>query len=271
MKCKGCGATYDPQLEYCPYCGTENVRLKRQKEAIARRTARYEKRRSQVLEQSAEDIRLGKARRLMWIAAGLLALSIVVSVGIGVMLEMADEPGRGGVSTEELEQLVEQERWQALEQSLYEADRQDESFDEFYQIEIFSRDMEYLQEYRNEYLHLDREEYEAAFRGDASMDSYDREYCESHFAFLVEQILSSCQDILTVRQEYEEGYQIDAYGEITERAGALLTAFEKEADATLRVLFGFDDGQIEELLSLSYLDEEQRQAYVEQIKEGWLK
>ena len=59
MKCKGCGATYDPQLEYCPYCGTENVRLKRQKEAIARRTARYERRKSQVLEQSAEDIRLG--------------------------------------------------------------------------------------------------------------------------------------------------------------------------------------------------------------------
>ena len=271
MKCKGCGATYDPQLEYCPYCGTENTRLKRQKEAIARRTARYEKRRSQVLERSAEDIKLGKARRLMWISAGLLLLSIVISVGIGVTLEMADAPGNGGVSVSYLEQLVESERWQALEQSLYQTEIEDESFDEFRQIEFFSQNVEYLQQYRNEYLHLDREEYEAAFRGDASMDSYDREYCENHFAFLAEQILDSCQDILTARRDYEEGYQIDAYGEITERASALLTEFEKEADATLRVLFGFDDEQIEELISLSYLDEEQRQAYVEQIKEGWLK
>ncbi len=270
MKCKGCGATYDPQLEYCPYCGTENVRLKRQKEAIARRTARYERRKSQVLEQSAEDIRLGKARRLMWISAGLFALSFVVSVGMGVALEMSNQPGQGELDTAYMEQLVEKERWRALEQSLYEVDMEDVSFDEFRQIEEFSQDVEYLQEYRSEYLNLDRTEYEAAFRGDTSMDASDREYCESHFAFLVEQILTCCQDILTERADYEDSYLFDVYGGMSERAEQLLTGFEEEAEATLRVLFGFDDGQIEELVGQSYLDEEQRQAYVEQIKEGWL-
>ena len=156
------------------------------------------------------------------------------------------------------------------EQSLYEVDMEDVSFDEFRQIEEFSQDVEYLQEYRSEYLNLDRTEYEAAFRGDTSMDASDREYCESHFAFLVEQILTCCQDILTERADYEDSYLFDVYGGMSERAEQLLTGFEEEAEATLRVLFGFDDGQIEELVGQSYLDEEQRQAYVEQIKEGWL-
>ena len=147
---------------------------------------------------------------------------------------------------------------------------EDVSFDEFRQIEEFSQDVEYLQEYRSEYLNLDRTEYEAAFRGDTSMDASDREYCESHFAFLVEQILTCCQDILTERADYEDSYLFDVYGGMSERAEQLLTGFEEEAEATLRVLFGFDDGQIEELVGQSYLDEEQRQAYVEQIKEGWL-
>lgn len=67
MKCKGCGATYDSQLEYCPYCGLENTRLKKERAKIQKRQDDYEKRKKQVLEENADEMSLRKLNRLMWI------------------------------------------------------------------------------------------------------------------------------------------------------------------------------------------------------------
>lgn len=270
MKCKGCGATYDPQMEYCPYCGAENVKLRRQREALARKQLRYEERREEILSESAGQMRLRKVSRLMWITLAISGLSFLILLGMVILQDTMDTGRKGNEAY--LQMLKEEKRWSALEGYLYEADVDDERYDEYWQLAYVTEDLEDLREYRDEYLRLDREEYLSAFRKDPSVSSTDAEYCESHFEFLVGRILWDCQQILLLRREYTDAdsWKAEIYGPLTPDAEACLVEAETEARATLWLIFGMNEKETEELLACSYLDDAEKRPYIDRVKEEWL-
>ncbi len=271
MKCKGCGATYDPQMEYCPYCGTENSKQKRRREALAHRQARYHAVKEQVLEESAAEIRLRKVNRLMWIMAGLLGFMMIVLV-VYFSLEDKIWYDNGQVEAARLEEFRRQEHWGAMLDYLYENDT--ESSEEYYaywQLGTFAEDGVDLRYYRDEYLSLDREQYQAVFLGHDSVKATDREWMMDHYDFLVRRILQDCMDILALREEYTgDSWRAEIYGPMTEEANGLLAEFEAEAHATLTTVFSMSEQEIEELCQIEYLYTEEAAEYVERIKEGWL-
>jgi len=266
VKCKGCGANYDPQSEYCPYCGRENDRLKKRREALERRQRSYEEKRRRVLEESADEIRLRKTNRLMWIMVGLAVLSFVLTIAFLVIIDISDKGGHAEKSV--LEEYADKGRYTALFHYLSDTDMEDRAYPEYWQLEEFGWDVEDLRKYRDEYLHLDREKYREALFGGASMEDYDREYYADHFQFLIERILSDCCEILKKRGEYTgDSWRAEIYGPITPMAEKQLTEFEEEARATLWLLFGIGETELEELLEISYIDEEDAAPYVERQKE----
>lgn len=271
MKCKSCGAIYDSQMEYCPYCGTENSKQKKRREVLARRQARYDAMKAQVLETSASEIRLRKVNRVMWILAGLLGFMMILLIGY-YALEDVIWHDAGKVETAQLEEFRQQKRWGAMIDYLYENDT--ESSEEYYaywQLGAFAEDGVDLRYYRDEYLALDREAYRAAFLGQDTIKASDREWMVDHYDFLVERILQDCIDILAMRQEYTgDSWRAGIYGPMTTEADVLLAEFEAEAHATLRVVFEMEEEEIQELREIEYLYGEDADRYIERIKEGWL-
>ena len=271
MKCKSCGAIYDSQMELCPYCGAENSRQKQRREALERRQARYEAAREQILQESASQVRLRKVNRLMWIMAGLLGFMMILLIAY---YSLEDKIWYENSRTEvaRLEEFCGQERWEALLNYLYETDT--ESSEEYYaywQLGIFAEDGVDLRYYRDEYLTLDQETYRAAFMKHDSVSASDAEWMTEHYAFLVQRMLQDCIDILTMREEYNgDSWRAEIYGPMTAEADALLAEFEAEAHATLKVVFGMSDQEIQALLEIDYLYGEEADWYVERIKEGWL-
>lgn len=271
MKCKSCGAAFDPQMEYCPYCGTENSKQKRRREALERRQARYHVVKEQVLESSAAEVRLRKVNRLMWIMAGLLGFMMILLVAY-YSLEDRIWYDEGQVETARLEEFRRQEHWGALLEYLYENDTESsEEYYRYWQLGIFAEDGVDLRYYRDEYLTLNREEYRAAFMGHSSVKATDREWMIDHYDFLVERMLQDCIDILTMREEYTgDSWQAEIYGPMTEEADGVLAEFEAEAHATLTVIFDMNEDEVQELCQIDYLYGEDADRYVERIKEGWL-
>ena len=271
MKCKSCGAIYDSQIEYCPYCGAENRKQKRRREALARRQARYNAAMAQVLEESASEIRLRKVNRVMWILAGLLGFMMILLIAY-YSLEDKIWYEDGQVEAARLEEFRQQEHWGALLDYLYENDT--ESSEEYYaywQLGTFAEDGVDLRCYRDEYMTLDKEAYRAAFLGQDAVKASDREWMVDHYDFLVARILQDCIDILAMRQEYTgDSWRAGIYGPMTAEADALLAEFEAEAHATLTVIFGMDEEVIQELRKIDYLYGEDAVRYVQRIKEGWL-
>lgn len=268
MKCKGCGATYDSQLEYCPYCGLENTRLKKERAKIQKRQDDYEKRKKQVLEENADEMSLRKLNRLMWIMLGLLGVVFVAMIGFFLVQEKLDSHFN---QAEErvLEEMKEAGHWEALRNYLYQSDAEYTDYQEYWQLVKFSEDSEDLRRYRDEYLTLDRETYRTAFTG-GEMDSYDRDYCFHHFEFLIDRILWDCSDILNMRAKYTgDSWDSELYGPITEDADARLRECEAEARVTLKMLFGMEDEDIAQLLEVRLYDDAVK-AYADVIRERWL-
>ena len=271
MKCKGCGATFDPQMEYCPYCGTENSKQKRRREALERRQARYHATKEQVLENSLEEIRLRKVNRLMWIMAGLLGFMMIVLVAY-FSLEDKIWYEEGHVEETRLEEFRQQQHWGAMLDYLYENDTDtSEEYYDYWQLAIFAEAGVALRYYRDEYMTLERDEYRAAFLGHNAIKATDREWMIQHYDFLVERILQDCIDILGLREEYTgDSWRAEIYGPITKEADSLLTEFEAEAHATLSTVFSMSDQEIEELCQIDYLYGEEAERYIKRIKEDWL-
>ena len=271
MKCNSCGATYDSQMAYCPYCGAENTKEKRRRDALAKRQARYDATKAQVLSDSASEIRLRKINRLMWIMAGLLGFVMILLIAY-YSLEDKIWYDEGQVEEARLEQFRQQEQWGAMGNYLYENDTESsEKYYEYWQLATFAEDGVDLRSYRDEYLSLDKAQYRAAFMGDSSISASDREWMMNHYDFLVERILQDCIDTLLMRGEYTgDSWRAGIYGPMTAEADALLTEFEAEAMATLTVVFGLYPDEIEELLEIEYLYGEEAEVYVEKIREGWL-
>lgn len=270
MKCKGCGATYDSKLEHCPYCGLENTRLKKQRETLERKQSYYERKKQQILAASAGEMRLHKVNRLMWIMAGLAVFSLLLLILFFVIQEKV-ELYTNKPDPAYLEQLKEAGHWEAMRNYLYDTDAETHQYEDYWQLAALTEDAGDLRRYRDEYLHLDRAEYLAAFSGDPSMEAYDREYYENHFSFLVVRILDSCRQILKRREEYTgDSWNAQLYGPMTAEGDALLTELEKEARATLETIFHMEEEEIAALLELFYLDTNQEKQYTAQIREEWL-
>ncbi len=271
MKCKSCGAVYDSQIEYCPYCGAENSKQKRRREALERRQARYHATKSQILEESGPEIRLRKVNRLMWIMAGLLGFMMILLI-LYYGLEDKIWYDSGQVEMARLEEFHREQRWGAMLDYLYENDTESsEEYYNYWQLATFAEDGVDLRHYRDEYLTLDRDAYRAVFLGYDAVDASDREWMTDHYDFLVERILQDCIDILAMRQEYTgDSWRAEIYGPMTEEGDALLAEFEAEAHATLAVVFDMSEAEIQALCEMEYLYGEDADRYVERIKEGWL-
>lgn len=270
MKCRGCGATFDPQEEYCPYCGRENVRRRRQKAILARWQARYERERQQVLEASAGEIRIRKLTRFMWIMAGITALMFVISLSAYLAIDRLRLGS--GPDPEYLQELKEQERWAAMQHYLYDADQGETRQEQYWLLAYLSEDVEELRFYRSEYLGLDKEQYRLALLDDASLDVYERDYMKNHFSFLVDRLLWSCSGILRLREEYTgDTWMAEMYGPLTGEGDRMLGEYEAEARASLKLLFGMDAEAAARLAEEYEPYGETEERYLEQVKEGWLR
>ncbi len=268
MKCKGCGAVYDPQLEHCPYCGRVNARRRGQKAVLTRKQAGYEQEKERVLEASATEIRLRKLTRLIWILGGLTVLALLASLGISLALDQIGSWEKADPNY--LRTLQERGRWEAMQNYLYDTDRETTQ-KEYWQLAYLAGTGEDLRAHRADYLGLDRNEYRLALSGDRSISSGDREYMESHFSFLVERLLADCADILQLREEYTgESWMAERYGPLTEEGDALLEELETEARVTLSLLFELSEEEIAGMADGYEADGEAAQEYFRRVKEAWL-
>ncbi len=270
MKCKGCGASYDPQLLACPYCGLENEKRQKQLARERQKQEQFEKKKNQVLEESASDIRLQKVKRLMWIMAGLAGFSfmllMLLSIFQGKVDEWLNQPDMAY-----LEELREEGRYEAMQRYLYDTYAEREEYNTYWQMAMFAEDGEDLRYYRSDYLSFDKEQYRAAFMGSSQLKDYEREYCISHYSMVVERMLTDCVDILYLRREYTgDSWQAEMYGPMTAECDALLAEYELEARVTLEMILGLAPEEIEDILSDDYLDSAKADHYVERIREGWL-
>ena len=268
MKCKGCGAVYDPRLERCPYCGRANMRRRGQKAALTRKQAGYEREKERVLEASATEIRLRKLTRLVWILSGLAVFVLIASFGVYLAMDRIGSWKKA--DGEYLQTLRENERWEALQNYLYDTDR-DTTQEEYWQLAHLARAGEDLRYHRADYLGLDREAYRLALSGDGSVSKSDREYMESHFSFLLERLLADCADILQMREEYTgDGWMAESYGPLTEEGVCLLRELEEEARVTLALLFGLSEEEIAGMADGYEKDGEAAREYFRRVKEAWL-
>ncbi len=268
MKCRGCGAVYDPQMENCPYCGRVNTRRRWQKAVLTKKQAGYEQEKEQVLKSSATEIRLRKLTRLVWILAGLTIFTFLVSFGIFMALGQIDSWQKA--EPEYLQTLQENERWAALQNYLYDTDMETTQ-KEYWQLAHLAGKGEDLRFHRADYLGLDREEYRLALSGDRSVSKSDREYMESHFSFLLERLFADCADILQMRKQYTgESWMAELYGPLTEAGDELLQEMEAEARVTLKLLFGLSEEEIDAMAERYEEDSEETQAHFQRIKEAWL-
>lgn len=268
MKCKGCGAPFDPQLESCPYCGRENTDRLRRKKILTKRQADYEQEKRQLLEASATEIRLRKLTRLVWIMAGLTVLMILVSFGIYMAFE--NMSSHKSADMDYLQMLREKERWGAMQSYLYDTDIGGTQ-QEYWQLALFGQKAERLREGRNAFFSLNREEYRLAFLGDSSINAQEREYMDSHFVYTVKRVLSGCAEILRLREEYTgEGWMAERYGPLSEAGEELLSELEAEARVTLAVVFGMTQEEIIWVTEEYDEDDEDANPYIERIREDWL-
>ncbi len=269
MKCKGCGATYDPSLPACPYCGRVNERLARRQASLNRRQRSYEEQKAGILKASAGQRRDRLLNRVMWIVAALAVLVCAVTFVITAFLSST---GTGKDTAAYLETLAENGRYEAMERYLYEIVADRDEYGLYWQMATFSSDAEDLRAYREEYLALDQDRYAAAFRGDESVSESERDSCEKEFSYLVKRILEDCYGLLVQRAQYTDPsvWRAGIYGELTEETEALLSEYESEARATLKLLFEMDDGEIQDLAERDSLDDAFEDAFVERMRENFL-